>query len=305
MNQTRFDQAARRLARLDPQGFFAWLITKFAKYLRFCGWLDTRTTPGLVQPSEQTGDTVAELEALDEPAPPWMFPQEFQTQPDPDMFGRMLRQGGQMWLDHRPDRLPGSRFQLAMGVVNLTGTCASLPGSRRYKLPGEDEVLTDLSLRERWLAEESGADLLDRVERGEVGRYLPAFVPLMKDGGDPVILQRWLQLVGADADHVRRTEIASLALVFAELKDWHPAWKNALKEWKMRESQTVLEWINEGKLEGKVETLQEMLRKLLEARFGPLSGDLIATIEAESDIKKLEDLVIQVVRISNLEDLAI
>ena len=84
MTQTRFDQAARRVARLDPVSFFTWLLTGFAKYLRFRRWLDTRTTPGVEEESEQTGDTVAELEAVDAPAPPWLFPQEFQTEPDAD-----------------------------------------------------------------------------------------------------------------------------------------------------------------------------------------------------------------------------
>src|SRR5690349_15356028 len=93
MAQNRFDQASRRLALLDPPGFLAWLLTNFAQSIRFVRWLQTRTTPSPGDP-EQIGDTVAELEGVGEPAPPWLFPVEFQTEPDPDMFGRLLRQGG-------------------------------------------------------------------------------------------------------------------------------------------------------------------------------------------------------------------
>jgi hypothetical protein len=134
---TRFDQAARRAARLDPVGFFCWLLTEFAKYLRFVRWLDPRTTPPPGQ-FEPTGDTVAELAALGEVAPPYLFPVEFQTEPDPGMFGRLQKQLGQAWEDQRPDHLPDSRYQLCAAVVNLTGTRQSAPASRDFRLPGPD-----------------------------------------------------------------------------------------------------------------------------------------------------------------------
>lgn len=127
MTQTRFEPAAR----LDPAGF----LTAVDLHLRFCRGLDTQTTPEVEVDAEWTGDTVAELEAVKAPAPPWLFPLEFQTEPNPDMFGRLLRQGGQMWLDHRPD-------------------------------PQPDGAMTGRIVRDRYLAEESAADLLRRVGAG-------------------------------------------------------------------------------------------------------------------------------------------
>ena len=108
MERTRFDLTARRVARLDPLGFFAWLLTDFEQHLRFAGWLDPRSTPPGTDP-EVTGDTLARLEELAGDAPPWMFPVEFQTVPDPGMFGRLQNQVGLWWEDLRPDPLPDSR----------------------------------------------------------------------------------------------------------------------------------------------------------------------------------------------------
>jgi hypothetical protein len=299
MTTTRFDQAARRVARLDPAGFLAWLLTGFEESLRFRRWLDTRTTPRPEDP-ELTGDTVAELEALGA-APPWLFPVEFQTEPDPDMFGGLLCQGGQLWQDQRPDPLAGSRYQLAMAVVNLTGTRQSAPASRRYQLPCQDDVLCALKVRERHLAEESAAELLERVGREEVSRGLLPFVPLMQGGGDSGIIERWLGLAGQEPDPHRRGDLATLALVLAELKDWYPAWDPKRKESNVRESVNVLRW----KREAEVEALRRTLRAVLERRFGPLSEDTIQRVEASADADKLHRAVVQAVDVSRPEDLSL
>src|SRR5258708_6995883 len=84
-----YDRASRRTAKLDSQSFFNWLLANFEKYLRFERWLDTRTVPFPGDP-ERIGDTVAELTATEEVAPAWAVPLEFQAEPDPDMFGRLL-----------------------------------------------------------------------------------------------------------------------------------------------------------------------------------------------------------------------
>ena len=137
-----YDRTARRAAKLDPLGFFCWLLRRFANHLRFERWMDTGTVPFPGDP-ERIGDTVAELASLHEASPPWALPVEFQAEPDPDMFGRLLIFLGTIWLQFRPDELRGSRYQVSAMVVNLTGTPGSMPALRDYVLPGEDGV--------RWL----------------------------------------------------------------------------------------------------------------------------------------------------------
>src|SRR4051812_36260280 len=114
-----FDQACRYLARRSGAPLLSWLLTLSMAAFRFVRWLDTRlTVPG--QP-ERVGDTIAHLERLDQDGLPWAVPLEFQVEPDPLMFGRLLVYEGMTWLLEKPSELPGDRFQLQAVVVNLTG----------------------------------------------------------------------------------------------------------------------------------------------------------------------------------------
>jgi hypothetical protein len=116
---------------------------------------------------ERIADTIAELFEL-VCAAPRLYLIEWQTEPDPDMFGRLLVELGQLWQKHRPDSLPGSRYQLAASVINLTGTRTSLPASREFALPGPDGTACILRMRERYLAEEPAAEALERIAAGEI-----------------------------------------------------------------------------------------------------------------------------------------
>lgn len=61
----------------------------------------------------------------------------------------------------------------------------------------------------------------------------------------------------------------------------------------------VLRW----KREAKVEALQRTARNQLAALFGPLPTDLITSINAIDDVAKLNDVLLQVVRIQSLGEL--
>jgi hypothetical protein len=300
MKGTRFDLAARRVARLDPLGFFCWLLTDFARWLVFAGWLDPRTAPESGD-QEVTGDTVARLETVAEVAPPWMFPVEFQTVPDPGMFGRLQKQIGQWWNDLRPDALPDSRYQVCAAVVNLTGTCQSAPASRLYRFP-TDALTWGGQVRERYLAEESADQTLMRVENGELRPCVLALIPVMHGAGEPGIMQRWVVAVAQEPD-ARRADLAALALTLASLKEWFGAWKNAFKGWNMQESQFVLELQAEAKLEARREAKLEDLKMFLEGRFGALPVDVVRRIEAITDLNQADQLVRAAGQVKRLEDL--
>jgi hypothetical protein len=89
-----------RQAVLAPLPLLSWLIASFTQHLRFGNWLDTRTAslPGVPQ---AVRDTIAELQEL-LLGRAWAFLLEFQLQPDPDMFGRLLIYLGTAWLELRP-----------------------------------------------------------------------------------------------------------------------------------------------------------------------------------------------------------
>ena len=296
--RTRFDLTARRVARLDPPGFFAWLLTDFEQHLRFAGWLDPRSTPPGTDP-EVTGDTLARLKELAGDAPPWMFPVEFQTVPDPGMFGRLQQQIGLWWEDLRPDPLPDSRYQVSAGVVNLTGTPQSAPASRLFRLPTPDGLFWGAKVRECYLADESADKTLARIESGELRRIILALIPPMQGAGEPAIISRWVAEARREPDARRRADLGSLALTLAALKDWFPVWKEALKEWNMLESPYVLELQAEATLKATLKAL----KTFLEARFGPLPAEVLQRIEATTDLDKVDQLLRAAPRISRLEEL--
>ena len=301
MATDRFDQTARYIVRIDPEGFLGWLFPGFAQHMHFERWLDTRTAPMPNQPN-QTADTVGELIALHVIEPPWLMLLEFQTEPDPEMFGRLLEQLGKFWREHRPDALPGSRYQLVAAVVNLTGTLESLPASRQFTFPLRNCSL-GLAAEERHLATESAATTLDAIASGETAKSILALIPLMTGGGEPGIIQRWLDIANTEPDHRKRDGLGHLALAMAELKPWFGEWQKALKEWNMRESTVIQGWIDRGIDRGRIQTLRDNLRTTLTVRFGTVSSEILRRIDESTDFGQLHRAFEQALVIARPEDL--
>src|SRR6266540_3654223 len=135
-----FDKAARFAAKLDAEEFLTWVLGLPPEHLGFGGWLDTRAVP-LPHEQDQIGDTVARLNLYGN-EPPWAVAVEFQIEPDPLMFGRLLAYLAQIWQTLKPDPERGSRFQVGAAVVNLTGTGQA---SREMRLAGT-ALVTHLSV---------------------------------------------------------------------------------------------------------------------------------------------------------------
>jgi hypothetical protein len=284
----RYDQASRYAAKLDAVGFLAWLVRAEPAMLRFRGWLDTRTLPFPGDP-ERSCDTVAWLSDPD-PAVEWAIPVEFCIEPDGTLFGRLLVYLGQLWLEVRPTDAGGERFAVGAVVVNLTGRGQT---SRTMRLL-QTEIGTSLTVAERNLADEDAAATLAAIAAGTLSRCVLPWVPLMQRGGEDGIIQQWKALAGQEPDNRRRSDYGGLALVFADATKRLAVWKEALKEWNMRESQQVLEWINMGRAEGRAEGQAEgeanALLRLLAKRFPPGAPvDLAAKIRATTALEHLRN----------------
>ncbi|MBY0459753.1 MAG: hypothetical protein K2V38_20735, partial [Gemmataceae bacterium] len=272
---TPFDKAARFAAQLEPVEFLSWLLDLPAAAVGFTSWLDTRTIPFPGEP-DRVGDAVARLDPPGGTEPPWALALEFQIEPDPLMFGRLLGYLSRLWVQLKPDAERGSRFQVGAVVVNLTGTGRA---SREMRLPGT-AVVTQLSVAERNLARESAGDMLVRVEAGAAGRSLLPWLPLMSGGAEATIIERWKRLAESEPLSRRRSELAGLALVLAEAADCREAWERGLEGWNVRESVVVNRWIDEGRAEGQAAALLAVL----EAKFQTVPDDLAAAIRATADL---------------------
>ena len=198
------------------------------------------------------------------------------------MFGRLLGYLSGIWLARKPDPEPGSRFRLGAVVVNLTGTGDA---SRDMRWP-DAGLATQLRVAERNLASESADELLGAIEAGTRSRALLPWIPLMTGGDDSGIIHRWKVAAEVEADFRRRAEYGGLALVFASAAARTVIWKTALEDWNVRESSVVNEWIAEGEArgvkKGEVAAYANIIAAELEAKGGPVTADLLATIRAQS-----------------------
>ncbi len=297
-----FDKAARFAAKLDAEEFLAWVLDLAPERLGFAGWLDTRAIP-FPGEQDQTSDTVARLDPPDGDEPPWAVAVEFQIEPDPLMFGRLLAYLAQLWQALKPDPERGSRFHVGAAVLNLTGTGNA---SREMRHPGT-ALVTHLAVVERNLARESADDTVSRIEAGELGWAVLPWLPLLTGGGDERIIERWKRLARLEPVERRRSEYAGLAMVFAEAADCREQWELGLKGWNVKESIVVNRWLAEGKAEGKAEgriegRVEERVESILAVleKLGPLPEDLAGAIRVATDLAKLRQWFNAAVRAESL-----
>lgn len=310
MAVNHFDQASRFAAKLDAVGFLAWLLNLSADAFAFRGWIDARSLP-FPGDSERFSDTVAYLEDRTEHGVPWAVAIEFQSQPDPLMFGRMLGYLSGIWMRHKPDDGSGSRFQLGAAIVNLIGTGTT---SRDMSWPGSG-LRTLLQPVERNLQTESAADLLAGIESGKCSRCLLPWIPLMLGGGDADTIDQWKVLAESEPNRRRKAEYAGLALVFSDKGGCKELWQQKLEGWNMEESTVVNEWIAKGEqrgeargisigeARGEIRQAQEMILRLGRKPFGTPSDEIAAAVHAIHDLPRLERIAERVFDASNWTEL--
>lgn len=292
MSPNPFDQASRYLAKLDPPGLLGWLLPLPADQLRFRGWLDARRISFPGEP-DRICDTVAVLEDVARGGVPWALPVEFQTEPDPLMFGRLLGYLGSLWVELKPSTERGDRFHVGAVVVNLTGRGST---AQVMEWP-EAGLLTRLGVVERNLAGEDAQAVLAAVGTGQAGGVVLPLIPLLQGGGEAVIMTEWVRLALAEPDARRRADFAGLALVFAEAAGCHAAWKQTLKEWNMIQSQQVLEW----QAEARIEELTTALLDVLKEKFAGVPPEVASAIRATTDLRRLKGWLVLAAKAPSLE----
>lgn len=140
------------------------------------------------------------------------------------------------------------------------------------------------------------------IATGTIAACVLPWIPLMRGGDDLGIIMRWQELARTEADPQRQADYGGLALVFAEAAGRRPAWKEALKEWNMVQSQQVLEWMAQGEAKGLVQGKAEALLQYLELRFPPgPPADLVSIIRGTTDWALLTEWFAAAVNAPTLE----
>ncbi len=274
-----YDKASRYAVNMDAPGFLSWVLGLAPELFAFRGWLNTRGIP-FPGDTERANDTVARLENVAEHGVPWVLAVEFQTEPDPDMFGRLLGYLSGLWLALRPDEERGSRFHVGAAVVNLTGNGSA---GRELRWPGT-ALVTHLGVVERNLTSESAAALLVEVEGGTRSRCLLPWMALMAGGDDPAFIDRWKLAGEVEPNARRRGEFEVLAKLFARKAGRKEIWDDKLRGWNVEVPEIVQEWITVGETRG----LCDMILILGTKRFGPAPVGTEAALHAIADRPRLE-----------------
>jgi len=237
------------------------------------------------------------------------------------MPGRLLVYLGLLWLEGRPTDQRGERFQVGAIVVNLTGRGNA---SRDFEM---GPIRTTLGVREVNLAEEDANEVLDLAAENGAYRGLLAWVPLMKGGGEPATIARWVELANREPLRERRSTFALLALTFAQLGDSLGLWRKALEGWNVIKSPLWDEWTEQTKQEaaergrtegvaigeargrtegvaiGEARGRAEAIVQALDMRFGAaISADVAEAIRATTDTARLDTLFAAAIRAGSVED---
>lgn len=234
----------------------AWLARIAPEVMAFDRWLTTVLS--LPDEPERTCDTSAAVRRLDQGGFPWAIVAEFQSDPDAEMFGRMLEYLGRLWRVERPTRLPGDRFNLLGVVVNLIGG-----GTASRSMVWSPQAHTTLHVCQWNMASENASALLDSVTANQVPRAALVFAPLMQRGGESGIIERWLELANAETDAELKANLGA-AVTPAELVDANrkDVWATALEGFNVQESTVINGWMTAG--------MARLIVGILQERFGPV-----------------------------------
>jgi hypothetical protein len=280
-----FDQGARYAAQAEPEAVITRLLSGLAVRLRFREWVDTRTTPRPGDP-DRTADRVAAL--IDESAPdrPWLLVLEFQAQHDPDKLDVTLAEAGQLRVGVRHGEDRRGKYNVLAALVYLRGHCPE--AVLDMTLPG------GLGTRHAplvWnVAADSASNTLEAVAGGSTTWGMLFWLPLMQEGSDPAVIQRWGELAAAVPGRRQRGDLGQIALVFAELAGCFPAWEKGLEGWDMTESQVVNRWVQEARDQAHLEEARENLLRVLRKRFpAAVTPEVTQSINAQPSLQILHD----------------
>jgi hypothetical protein len=279
------DQTARYALKMVPPEVIAWVLPDLDADLRFTRWLDTETIAFPGEPRRRC-DTVAELVSRSGQSPPWALVFEVEARPRATILERVLEYELRLFRKLRHGPRKRDRYLVAGVVFFLSGRKKDLKWQMR--LPNTD-IGSNCTVRPVNLADHAAAGLLERIARGELGRSILPWAPLMQGAASAAVAQEWVRLATQEADAQRRSDYAGLAEVFADWAGHRPIWTQPLEGIvNMWQSQVIREWKDAGRQEARLEERRSALVKVLQKRFPPeIPADLTQMIQQSTDPEQL------------------
>ncbi len=294
-----YDQAARYAAQAEPEAVIARLLRDTGEPLSFGRDFDTRTVP-LPGGPDRTGDLAVILTGPVEVAESVLLMIEFQARHDEDKLDATFLAAAQYrhYARHGPDRR--GKFNVQTALVYLTDRCPARE-LRMQLAGGSGSVHTCLV----WdVAGDAASQTLDDVTAGRATWGALFWVALQTGAGDATVIQRWKDLVAERVTTTRtRSDMAGIALVFAELAGCLRAWQDALGGWGMTESQVVNGWQEQARREGTLAAHRRDLLTVLGRRFpGQVTAELRDFIQQQDSGEMLHDWLTAALDAAALDD---
>jgi hypothetical protein len=147
--------------------------------------------------------------------------------------------------------------------------------------------------------EDAGATLTD-VATGTISPWLLAWLPLMRRGADPGIIQAWtIEAVKLPGERDRRI-LAHLTLTFAALARRRDAWQGRLEGWAVIKS----EYLEELREAVRAEAVREGILSLGRQRFGKIANrKQKARLNAVTDLAHLKRIHDSLLTAASWDDL--
>ena len=207
----QIDQAARYLIKRDPLAFVRWVALGILSRWSFRGFMDTSTMAFPGEP-DRVCDTIAEFIRQGENWRRLLLDAEAQTEPHPDMLERLGEYAYRLRRELRFGPHKKHKYAVLSVLLNLTGKAQSRELDMTFdELDGVGAKLVVVVLT---LREESAAETLARIARGELDRPVLPWIALMHGAGQPSIIKEWKRLAEQEPDSRWRSDLGALALIF-------------------------------------------------------------------------------------------
>jgi hypothetical protein len=299
-----YDKAGRYLIKRDPPGFFRWLLRR--SDAPFHAWIDARRH-ALPDQGDLTNDLVAAFRVGDGFEALCV---ELQAASEGGSAPRLL-------LGYVPRLLtepaaPGSLVLRAAGgaVVNLTGRAQ--PGGVEQRPTLAPRCWLAGGIEQRTLRTEDAGATLDAIAAGAISRWLLAWLPLMRGGADPGIIEAARREALKEANKNDLGIVVGLTLTFATLADNYSVWNHGLEGIdvitspyleELREKVRALAR-EEGRAEGRAEAMREMVLSLGRGHFGKAaSRKQKAQLNAVTDPAHLKRIFDNCLTVTSWDDL--
>ena len=280
-----FDQAARFVAEMDPQGTLDRLLDGSGLRLRFCRWFPTNTVPRLQSP-EREADNVAECDDLDVPSRRWLVVIEWQSRPDKAKLRTLLEEA--QTFASRALGEDGKRFAVMPAIVHLSGEpekkaedMRSPSGHGLFGMPASWEIAKDEAAKE-----------LDAIRAGKRPWSILCWVPLMSGAEQDIIVSAWREaLPTVVADEARQRHVRATALILSELARVQPAWQQGLKEESIMGESSIMNAMRKiGADQARLTMKRKWVGDLLDGRFPGQAPEEVKRLISQQDSEAMLDV---------------